>query len=287
MVLRKLKQTAEDYLGEKVTEAVITVPAYFNDAQRQATQGGGPHRGPRRGAHHQRAHRGRAGLRPRPQERGREDRRLRPRRRHVRHLDPGARRRRVRGAVHPRRHPPRRRRLRPARSSTTSPTSSRRRRASTCARTRWRSSASRRPPRRPRSSSRAARRRPSTCRSSRPTAEGPKHLTLDLTRAKFEQLVDDLVRRTIPPMEKALKDAGLTKDQIDEVILVGGSTRIPAIQRVVEEFFGKQPQQVREPGRGRGGRRGHPGRRALGRREGRGAARRDAASASASRRWAA
>lgn len=79
------------------------------------------------------------------------------------------------------------------------------------------------------------------------TQEGPKHLTLDLTRAKFEQLVDDLVRRTIPPMEKALADAGLTKGQVDEIILVGGSSRIPKIQEVVKEFFGKAPNKSVNP----------------------------------------
>jgi len=79
------------------------------------------------------------------------------------------------------------------------------------------------------------------------TQDGPKHLTLDLTRAKFEQLVDGLIQRTIGPMEKALKDAGLTKDQIDEVILVGGSSRIPKIQEVVEEFFGKKPNRSVNP----------------------------------------
>ena len=79
------------------------------------------------------------------------------------------------------------------------------------------------------------------------TQDGPKHLTLDLTRAKFEQLVDGLIQRTIGPMEKALKDAGLTTDQIDEVILVGGSSRIPKIQEVVEEFFGKKPNRSVNP----------------------------------------
>jgi molecular chaperone DnaK len=79
------------------------------------------------------------------------------------------------------------------------------------------------------------------------TPEGPRHLTLDLARAKFEQLVDDLIRRTIPPMEKALKDAGFSKDRIDEVILVGGSTRIPKVQEVVENFFGKKPNKSVNP----------------------------------------
>ena len=77
--------------------------------------------------------------------------------------------------------------------------------------------------------------------------EGPKHLTLDITRGKFEQLVDDLVQRTIPPMQKALADAGLSKSDVDEVILVGGSTRIPKIQEVVEEFFGQKPNRSVNP----------------------------------------
>src|SRR5690625_1788816 len=79
------------------------------------------------------------------------------------------------------------------------------------------------------------------------TQEGPKHLSLDLTRSKFEQLIDDLVRRTIPQMEEALKDAGLAKSEVDEVILVGGSTRIPYVQQTVEEFFGKKPNKSVNP----------------------------------------
>lgn len=75
----------------------------------------------------------------------------------------------------------------------------------------------------------------------------PKHLVKTLTRAKFEQLADRLIHATIPPCEKALKDAGLTKADIDEVILVGGSTRIPAIQQVVEKFFGKAPSKGVNP----------------------------------------
>ena len=69
----------------------------------------------------------------------------------------------------------------------------------------------------------------------------PKHLVKKLSRAKFEQLADSLVQRTLKPCEAALKDAGYSKSDIDEVILVGGSTRIPKIQQVVEEFFGKKP----------------------------------------------
>ncbi len=79
------------------------------------------------------------------------------------------------------------------------------------------------------------------------TAEGPKHLTTTLSRAKFEQLIGGLVKRTVTPMEKALKDAKLTRDQIDEVILVGGSTRIPLVQKTVEEFFGKAPNKSVNP----------------------------------------
>ena len=76
---------------------------------------------------------------------------------------------------------------------------------------------------------------------------GPKHLNYSLTRAKFEQLVDDLIQRTIPPMEQALKDAGIKPNEIDEVLLVGGSTRIPKIQEIVKKFFGKDPNKGVNP----------------------------------------
>src|SRR5690349_2322498 len=76
---------------------------------------------------------------------------------------------------------------------------------------------------------------------------GPKHLNMTLTRAKFEQLVDDLIQRTLPPMQQALKDAGLDPKSIDEVILVGGSTRIPKIQQIVKDFFGKEPNKSVNP----------------------------------------
>ena len=75
----------------------------------------------------------------------------------------------------------------------------------------------------------------------------PQHLVMTLTRAKFEQLADNLIRATIEPCRKALADAGFSASQIDEVILVGGSTRIPAIQKVVEEFFGKAPSKGVNP----------------------------------------
>src|SRR5256886_314311 len=76
---------------------------------------------------------------------------------------------------------------------------------------------------------------------------GPKHLNLTLTRAKLEQLVDDLVKRTIPPMQQALNDAGLKPSDIDEVILVGGQTRMPKVQDIVKNFFGKEPHKGVNP----------------------------------------
>jgi len=79
------------------------------------------------------------------------------------------------------------------------------------------------------------------------TASGPKHLVVKLSRSKFEQLSDDLVRRSMEPCKKALQDAGLSASQVDEVILVGGSTRIPRIQEEVEKFFGKKPSKGVNP----------------------------------------
>ncbi|WP_394971652.1 molecular chaperone DnaK [uncultured Croceitalea sp.] len=79
------------------------------------------------------------------------------------------------------------------------------------------------------------------------TASGPKHLVRTLTKAKFEQLIADLVKRTIEPCQTALKAAGLSKSDIDEIILVGGSTRIPAVQEAVEKFFGKKPSKGVNP----------------------------------------
>jgi len=79
------------------------------------------------------------------------------------------------------------------------------------------------------------------------TSSGPKHLVTTLSRAKFEQLSDELVKRSMDPVKKALKDASLTKKDIDEVILVGGSTRIPIIQKEVESLFGKKPSKGVNP----------------------------------------
>lgn len=78
-------------------------------------------------------------------------------------------------------------------------------------------------------------------------ASGPKHMNIKLTRAKLESLVENLVERTIPPLKTALKDAGLTVAQINEVILVGGQTRMPMVQKAVEDFFGKEPRKDVNP----------------------------------------
>jgi molecular chaperone DnaK len=78
-------------------------------------------------------------------------------------------------------------------------------------------------------------------------ASGPKHLTMKLSRAKFESLVDDLVQRTIEPCKAALKDAGIKAGEIDEVVLVGGMTRMPKIQEIVKQFFGKEPHKGVNP----------------------------------------
>ena len=75
-------------------------------------------------------------------------------------------------------------------------------------------------------------------------ASGPKHLNSRLTKAQFEQLVDKLVSRTVPPCKRCLKDSGVDKTELDEVLLVGGMTRMPKVQSTVEEFFGKKPSKV-------------------------------------------
>jgi len=78
-------------------------------------------------------------------------------------------------------------------------------------------------------------------------ASGPKHMTMKLSRAKFESLVDDLIQRTVEPCRKALKDAGLSAGDIDEVVLVGGMTRMPKVQEIVKNFFGKEPHKGVNP----------------------------------------
>ena len=85
---------------------------------------------------------------------------------------------------------------------------------------------------------------------------GPKHLTLKLTRAKLESLVDDLVKKTIEPCKVALKDAGLSTSDINEVIFVGGQTRMPRVQEAVSKFFGKEPRKDVNPDEAVASRRG-------------------------------
>jgi molecular chaperone DnaK len=246
MILQKLKQTAEDYLGEKVTEAVITVPAYFNDAQRKATKEAGQIAGltVKRIINEPTA----AALAYGLDRKGEDevvavydlgggtydisilelgdgvfevkstngdthlggddfDQRL---------IDYIADEFKKDEGIDLRNDPMALQRLKEAAEKAKIELSS---------------------------STQTTVNLPFITA----TNEGPKHLTLDLTRSKFEQLVDDLVKRTMPPMEKALKDAGFSKAEVDEVILVGGSTRIPAIQSVVEEFFGKKPNKSVNP----------------------------------------
>ena len=76
---------------------------------------------------------------------------------------------------------------------------------------------------------------------------GPKHLQVTLTRAKLESIIDDLIKKTVAPLEACLKDSGLTKDKIDEVLLVGGMTRMPKVQEVVKNYFGKAPNRSVNP----------------------------------------
>ena len=79
------------------------------------------------------------------------------------------------------------------------------------------------------------------------TAEGPKHMNIDLSRAKFNELTADLVEKTMGPTKSALADAGLSVSEIDDVLLVGGSTRIPAVQEAVKNFIGKEPHKGINP----------------------------------------
>ncbi len=246
MVLQKLKQTAEDYLGEKVTEAVITVPAYFNDAQRTATKEAGEIAGlnVRRIINEPTAAALAYGLDNKHAEEivavfdlgggtydisilelgdgvfevkstngdthlGGDDfdQRL---------IDWIADEFKKAEAIDLRKDAMALQRLKEAAEKAKVELSS---------------------------STQTTINLPFITA----TQDGPKHLTLELSRAKFEQLVDDLVQRTLPPMAKALKDAGLTIAQVDEVIMVGGSTRIPKIQEVVEQFFGKKPNRSVNP----------------------------------------
>ena len=275
-VLLKLKQRRRGLPRREGHRGGHHRPGVLQRRPAPGDQGRRPHRRPRRQAHRQRADRGRARLRPR-QEEGRAHRRLRLRRRHLRHLDPRGRREGRRGRLDQRRHAPRRRRHRQPRHGLADRRVQEGPGHRRLARTRWSSSASRRRRRRPRSSCRACRRRRSTCRSSPPTRAGPKHLQMKLSRAKLEQMMGDLVERTIEPAKKALADAGKKPADIDEVVLVGGSTRIPMVQKTVKEFFGKEPHKGVNPDEVVALGAAVQARRALGRRQGHAAPRRHAA----------
>ncbi len=246
MILQKLKHTAEEYLGEKVTEAVITVPAYFNDAQRKATKEAGEIAGlkVRRIINEPTA----AALAYGLDKQGKDeiiavydlgggtydisilelgegvfevkstngdthlggddfDQRL---------IDYLADEFQKQEGVNLRNDPMALQRLKEAAEKAKIELSS-------------------------------ATQTTINLPFITATQDGPKHLVIDVTRSKFEQLIHDMVEGTIPPMEKALKDAGLNKSDIDEVILVGGSTRVPLVLQTVEQFFGKKANKSVNP----------------------------------------
>ena len=218
IILQKMKKTAEDYLGAEVTDAVITVPAYFNDAQRQATKEAGEIAGlnVRRIVNEPTAASLAYGL-------DKSDRDMK-----IAVFDLGgddfdhviidwlAEEFKADEGVDLRQDPMAMQRLKEAAekakielSSTTSTEIN--------------------------------------LPYIMPVGGVPKHLVRTLTRAKFEQLADRLIQACVAPCETALRDAGLSKSDIDEVILVGGSTRIPAIQEIVEKIFGKAPSKGVNP----------------------------------------
>jgi molecular chaperone DnaK len=246
MILQKMKQTAEDYLGQKVTEAVITVPAYFNDAQRQATKEAGEIAGltVRRIINEPTAAALAYGLDKKHKDMKvaiydlgggtfdisilelgegvfevkstNGDTHLGGDNFDQRIVDYVADEFRKQEGIDLRKDPMALQRLREA--------------------------------------SEKAKMELSQLMQTEinlpfitATADGPKHLNTTLSRAKFEQLVDDLIQRTIGPTERALKDAGLSPSQIDEVILVGGMTRVPKVQQLVKDTFGKEPHKGVNP----------------------------------------
>lgn len=246
MVLQKMKQTAEEYLGEKVTDAVITVPAYFNDAQRKATQEAGEIAGlnVKRIINEPTAASLAYGLDKKEQDQtivvydfggGTFD---------VSILELGEGVFEVKSTfgdthlggddfderlinyladefkkdegIDLRKDPMARQRLKDAAEKAKIELSS-------------------------------SQKTNVNLPFITATDSGPKHLNIDISRSQFEKLVDDLVQKTIDPCKKALDDAGLSKNEIDQVILVGGSTRVPKIQEVVKDFFGKEPSKGVNP----------------------------------------
>lgn len=246
MVLQKMKQTAEEYLGEKVTEAVITVPAYFNDAQRKATQEAGEIAGldVKRIINEPTAASLAYGLDKKDQDQtiavydlgggtfdisilelgdgvfevhstsgdthlGGDDF-------DSRIIDHLATEFKKDEGIDLRKDPMAMQRLKDAAEKAKIELSS-------------------------------SQKTNVNLPFITATDSGPKHLNIDISRSQFEKLIDDLVQKTIDPCKKALDDAGLSKNDIDQVILVGGSTRIPKIQEVVKDFFGKDPSKGVNP----------------------------------------
>ncbi len=246
MILQKMKQTAEDYLGQKVTEAVITVPAYFNDAQRQATKEAGEIAGltVRRIINEPTA----AALAYGLDKKNRElkvaiydlgggtfdisilelgdgvfevkstngDTHLGGDNFDQRIVDFVADEFKKQEGIDLRKDPMALQRLREGAEKAKMELSQ-------------------------------LMQTEINLPFITATPEGPKHLNITLTRTKFEQLVDDLIQRTLGPTERALKDAGLQPSQIDEVILVGGMTRVPKVQEVVRQIFGRDPHKGVNP----------------------------------------
>jgi len=246
MILQKMKQTAEEYLGEKVSEAVITVPAYFNDAQRKATQEAGEIAGldVKRIINEPTAASLAYGLDKKDQDQtiavydlgggtfdisilelgdgvfevhstsgdthlGGDDF-------DSRLIDHLAKEFKKDEGIDLRDDPMAMQRLKDAAEKAKIELSS-------------------------------SQKTNVNLPFITATDSGPKHLNIDISRSQFEKLIDDLVQKTIDPCKKALNDAGLSKNDIDQVILVGGSTRIPKIQEVVKDFFGKDPSKGVNP----------------------------------------
>jgi molecular chaperone DnaK len=245
MILQKMKQTAEDYLGQKVTDAVVTVPAYFNDSQRQATKEAGEIAGLNvlRIINEPTAASLAYGLDKKSNEKiavydlgggtfdisileigdgvfevkaTNGDTHLGGDNFDQRILDHIASEFKKENGIDLRKDPMALQRLREA-------------------------------------AEKAKMELSSTAQSEinlpfiTADASGPKHLQMTLTRAKMEQLIGDLIKGTLTPCQNALKDAGLKTSEIDEVILVGGSIRIPLVQQTVKEFFGKEPHKGINP----------------------------------------
>ncbi len=245
MILQKLKQAAEDYLGEKVTEAVITVPAYFNDAQRQATKDAGRIAGldVKRLVNEPTAAALAYGLDKKKNEKiavydfggGTFD---------ISILEVGE------GVVE----------VKATNGDTHLGGDNIDQKIID-----WLLAEFKRDQgidlgkdpmaiQRLKESAEKAKIELSTAMETEinlpfitADASGPKHLNLKLTRSKLEQLVEDIIKRSIAPSQQALKDAGLTAKDIDEVVLVGGQTRMPAIQQLVRELFGKEPHKGVNP----------------------------------------